>query len=105
MQAQAYLRVTWKTPKITTGVSVMDLLGDRIVDAILTTSSLLFSVLIAFPIGIISAIKQYSKLDYSVATFSFLGLSMPTFLAGPDVDNTVVELAFSTPLEQRMRSW
>ena len=69
--------------KITTGVSVMDLLGDRIVNTlILTTSSLLFSVLIAFPIGIISAIKQYSKLDYSVTTFSFLGLSMPTFWLG-----------------------
>ena len=47
--------------KITTGVSVMDLLGDRIVNTlILTTGSLFFSVLIAFPIGIISAIKQYS---------------------------------------------
>jgi peptide/nickel transport system permease protein len=45
-------------------------------------TALLVSLLIAFPLGIISAIKQYSKLDYTVTAFSFLGLSMPSFWLG-----------------------
>jgi peptide/nickel transport system permease protein len=44
--------------------------------------STLISILIALPIGIIAAIRQYSRLDYTVTTFSFIGLSMPTFWLG-----------------------
>ena len=40
------------------------------------------SLLIAVPIGIISAVRQYSKLDYAVTTFSFFGISMPVFWFG-----------------------
>jgi peptide/nickel transport system permease protein len=41
--------------------------------------SLLLSLLIAVPAGIYSAVKQYSKGDYAVVTFSFLGSSIPGF--------------------------
>lgn len=41
--------------------------------------SLVGSLLIAVPAGIYSAIKQYSKGDYAVVTFSFLGSSVPSF--------------------------
>lgn len=41
--------------------------------------SLLVSLLIAVPAGIYSAVKQYSKGDYAIVTFSFLGSSMPSF--------------------------
>lgn len=41
--------------------------------------SLLFSLLIAVPAGIYSAINQYSKGDYAVVTASFLGSSIPSF--------------------------
>lgn len=41
--------------------------------------SMLVSLLIAVPAGIYSAVKQYSKGDYAVVTFSFLGSSMPSF--------------------------
>lgn len=41
--------------------------------------SLLVSLMIAVPAGIYSAVKQYSKGDYAVVTFSFLGSSMPSF--------------------------
>lgn len=44
--------------------------------------SLLFSLLIAFPIGVYSAVKQYSVADYAVTLFSFFGISMPTFWFG-----------------------
>ena len=42
----------------------------------------LVSLAIALPIGIISAVKQYSMTDYVVTVISFLGMSMPTFWFG-----------------------
>lgn len=42
----------------------------------------LVSLAIALPIGIISAVKQYSMTDYIVTVISFLGMSMPTFWFG-----------------------
>jgi peptide/nickel transport system permease protein len=45
-------------------------------------SAYLLSILIAIPLGIISAIKRYSWIDRLVTTVSFLGFSLPTFLTG-----------------------
>ncbi|HAC66354.1 MAG TPA: ABC transporter substrate-binding protein [Cyanothece sp. UBA12306] len=42
----------------------------------------IISFLIAFPLGIISAIKRYSWLDNIITTLTFLGFSLPTFLTG-----------------------
>lgn len=44
--------------------------------------ALLVTFLLAIPIGIISAIKQYSIFDISVTTLSFMGQSVPTFWLG-----------------------
>ncbi|MEH7277026.1 ABC transporter permease [Neobacillus vireti] len=44
--------------------------------------SLIVGLLIAIPIGIISAVKQYSKLDYFFTGGSFLGISIPQFFLG-----------------------
>ncbi len=69
--------------QIQKGSPVMQLMGDKLGNTLaLTSSSLLLSILIAFPIGIIAAIRQYSRLDYAVTAFSFVGLSMPTFWLG-----------------------
>jgi peptide/nickel transport system permease protein len=38
--------------------------------------------MIAIPLGIISAVKQYSKFDYFVTTISFIGSGMPTLFMG-----------------------
>ncbi len=38
--------------------------------------------LIALPVGIYSAVKQYSLLDYLATAFSFIGLGIPSFLLG-----------------------
>ncbi len=46
---------------------------------LLMGASMLVSLLIAVPAGIYSAVKQYSKGDYAVVTFSFLGSSVPSF--------------------------
>lgn len=41
--------------------------------------SLLVSLIIAVPVGIYSAVHQYSKGDYTIVTLSFLGTSVPGF--------------------------
>lgn len=72
-----------RSVQIARGVPVMNMMGDRMGYTLaLTISALILSLLVAFPIGILSAVKQYSRLDYSVTAFSFLGLSMPTFWLG-----------------------
>jgi peptide/nickel transport system permease protein len=48
----------------------------------LMITSILLSFLIGIPIGIYSAIKQYSKFDYTFTTISFIGSAMPTFFFG-----------------------
>lgn len=49
---------------------------------ILSVSSLLFSLIIAIPLGIATALKPNSKLDYIVNLLNFAGLSLPSFWLG-----------------------
>lgn len=42
----------------------------------------IFAFLISIPIGIITAVKQYSKTDNFWSAFSIIGISMPTFFFG-----------------------
>lgn len=49
---------------------------------VLTFSALLLSYVIAIPIGVLSAVRQYSALDYSSTIFAFLGISVPSFFFG-----------------------
>lgn len=46
---------------------------------VLMGTALVLGLIIAIPIGIYSATKQYSKLDYAFVTGSFLGISIPNF--------------------------
>ena len=45
-------------------------------------SSFLLSVLLSIPIGILSAIKQYSIFDQIATIFAYLGNALPTFVSG-----------------------
>lgn len=45
----------------------------------LAAVSLALTLLIALPLGIISAVKQYSWVDYLLTTFNFVGISIPQF--------------------------
>ncbi len=45
----------------------------------LTGCALLFALIIAVPLGIICATKQYSILDYLSTVFAFIWVSMPSF--------------------------
>ncbi len=44
--------------------------------------STLLSIIIGVPLGVYSAVRQYSIFDYIVTTLSFFGSSMPTFFFG-----------------------
>lgn len=59
---------------------VLDLIKDRFwATAMLQGIALFLGILIAIPIGIISATRQYSKTDNAVTIFSFIGLALPNF--------------------------
>lgn len=44
--------------------------------------STLFSILIGIPLGVYSAVKQYSRFDYFFTSLAFMGSAMPTFFFG-----------------------
>jgi peptide/nickel transport system permease protein len=59
---------------------VIDLIGDRFwATVVLQGIALTLGILIAVPIGIVSATRQYSKTDNAVTVFSFIGLALPNF--------------------------
>ncbi|MFX3632537.1 MAG: ABC transporter permease [Candidatus Pristimantibacillus sp.] len=61
------------------GTMIMDRMGPTL---LLMGISLILGVAIAIPLGVLSASKQYSKLDYTAVTGSFLGISIPNFFLG-----------------------
>jgi len=61
----------------------VDELGPRIpITAKLAVLALFFSVLFGLPLGVISAVKQDTKLDYLLRVISLSGLSLPSFWLG-----------------------
>jgi peptide/nickel transport system permease protein len=52
------------------------------VTAKLAALALLFSVLIGVPLGVISAVRQNTPIDYALRVFSLSGLSLPSFWLG-----------------------
>ena len=84
-----YLKWAWAFIRGDMGYSftsrspVLDLLLQRLPTTLwVVGSAYILSVLIAFPLGIISAIKRYSVTDQIITTFAFLGFSLPTFFTG-----------------------
>lgn len=60
---------------------VSELLAQRLLlSIILSLAALVLTWLIAIPLGIYSAVRQYSLGDKIISTFSFVGLGMPDFL-------------------------
>ena len=62
---------------------VLEEIGQRLPNtALLMTVTLLVGIIVAIPIGIISAIRQYSTFDITVTTLSFAGQAIPEFFLG-----------------------
>lgn len=55
--------------------------------------SLVLELIIAIPLGIIAARKQYSRTDYSISVFALIGISLPSFFFA-----TLLKLGFSYKL-------
>jgi len=62
-------------------VSINELLKDRFYMSLaICITALLFSYLIAIPVGIISATTKYASLDNALKFISYLGIALPNFL-------------------------
>jgi peptide/nickel transport system permease protein len=63
--------------------SVNGILAERIGPTLLLMgTALLLAYAVAIPVGILSATRQYSFLDYTATGLAFLGISMPSFFLG-----------------------
>jgi peptide/nickel transport system permease protein len=60
---------------------VADVIGDRLpLTMVVSLGALVFTWLVALPIGIYSAVRKYSIGDYLLTCLGFLGLAVPNFL-------------------------
>ena len=55
--------------------------------------SFILQLLIAIPLGVIAATKQYSRTDYAISAGALVGISLPTFFFA-----TILKLVFSVKL-------
>jgi peptide/nickel transport system permease protein len=57
------------------------MIGDRLgLTVVLSLASLLFTWVVALPIGVLSAVRQYSIADYFFSFIGIIGLAIPSFL-------------------------
>lgn len=62
-------------------VPVTQIIGERLfLTMVLALGSVIFVWIVAIPIGIYSAVHQYSVQDYLATTLGFIGLAVPDFL-------------------------
>lgn len=68
---------------ITDGLPVRDKIFERIPSTFqLMGTSLLLTIVIAIPVGILGAVKQYSLADKAIAVVATIGYALPTFWLG-----------------------
>ena len=80
--AGASIQGDWQQ-SFTAKIPVRDYVMSRLPTTLkISGGAFLLSVLIAVPVGVISAIKQYSLFDQVSTTFAFIGFSLPTFFTG-----------------------
>ena len=76
LQGDLGMAVTTKRP---VAVEILDRLPNTLT---LMAVAWAVTLLIAIPVGILSAIRQYSKFDHAVTTLTFIGQSIPIFWLG-----------------------
>ena len=77
----------WTVPVIDKFVEVIP------ISFIMGAISLVFQLVIAIPLGIVAATKQYSRTDYAVTAGALVGISLPTFFFA-----TILKLVFAVKL-------
>lgn len=74
VQGNFGMSMEWRRP-------VMEVIGDRLwLTMIVSFAALLLTWVLALPIGIYSAVRQYSLGDYAFTFIGFIGLAVPNFL-------------------------
>lgn len=64
-------------------IPVWDLIWQRLPNTIwVVGTAYVLAILIAIPLGVVSAVRQYSIFDQIVTTLAFMGFSVPTFFTG-----------------------
>ena len=62
---------------------MVELIKERIPNTlVITLTSLLIALVLGMIVGIVSAVKQYSILDYIFMVLALIGVSMPIFWLG-----------------------
>src|SRR5881396_3008891 len=68
------MSMEWRRP-------VTEVIGDRLwLTVVISVSALLLTWVLALPIGIYSAVRQYSVGDYLATFIGFVGLAVPSFM-------------------------
>jgi peptide/nickel transport system permease protein len=74
VQGDFGMSMEWRRP-------VADVIGDRLtLTMVVSVIALLFTWVVALPIGIYSAVRQYSLGDYVSTFVGFIGLAVPNFM-------------------------
>jgi len=74
MQGNFGMAMEWSRP-------VLDVIGDRLtLTIVISLAAIVFTWALALPIGIYSAVKRYSFLDYTFTLIGFIGLAIPGFM-------------------------
>ncbi len=77
-----FLRGDWGWSLVTKR-PVLEMVAERLPNTLLLMSvAFVVSLLVAIPVGVVSAIRQYSFFDYAATTLAFIGNSLPTFWIG-----------------------
>ena len=70
------MAMEWQRP-------VTEVIGDRLwLTMVVSIAAVVLTWIVALPIGIYSAVRPYSPLDYLFTLLGFLGLAIPSFLLG-----------------------
>src|SRR6266576_3796624 len=65
------------------GLPVLDSVASWLrASLLLMGTALLIGIFVGIPLGVLSALRQYSKTDYALTGVAFLGVSIPSFMLG-----------------------
>lgn len=95
------------------GRPVLEVIGDRLwLTMVVSVAAIIFTWLVALPIGIYSAVRQYSMGDYIATFVGFIGLAVPSFMLalvlmylGFTLFNANIGGLFSDELGEAAWSW
>jgi peptide/nickel transport system permease protein len=77
VQGRFGMALEWKRP-------VSEVIGDRLwLTMIVSVAAILLTWGLALPIGVYSAVRQYSVGDYMATLVGFIGLAVPSFMLAP----------------------